>query len=238
MLQQSYFLFLFIRISITVKLLLSLQVAAWTQDIEPPLLASIVVEPATIDITNSNQAVAFIWQLTDNLSGLPGPFNSSPTQIRLRSPSGNQFVTSVLSPSELISGTLLDGTFRDTVNFPRYSESGVWQPEYVLLVDNVGNSKNFNKSELAVLGINPSVVVSGLSDLIPPTLTAITRDQITIDITESSRAVTFTWKVFDDLSGLPGPSGSSPTQMRLRSPSGNQFVTSVLSQNDLGSHDK
>jgi hypothetical protein len=60
---------------------------ASAQDVTPPTLLSLSVDPTTVDISDASQPVYFTWHLTDDLSGLPGPPASSPTQIRMRSPS-------------------------------------------------------------------------------------------------------------------------------------------------------
>ncbi|MDX1963286.1 MAG: hypothetical protein SFX18_09045 [Pirellulales bacterium] len=128
-------------------------------DLTPPNLTNITIDRDTINTFSSSQTVAFTWHLSDDLSGLPGPSNSSPTQMRLRSPSGNQFVTSVLSQNDLVSGNLLDGTFRDTVTFPRFSETGVWHLEYLFLIDNNGNSRTLYLNELNEIGIDIEILV-------------------------------------------------------------------------------
>ncbi|MHB1037520.1 MAG: dockerin type I domain-containing protein [Pirellulales bacterium] len=203
------------------------------EDVTPPSLLGMFLDPTSIDITASSQPVAVTWHVMDDLAGLPGPASSSPTQMRLRSPSGKQFVDSVLSKSDLVSGNLLDGVFRDTITFPRYSETGIWRPEHALLVDTIGNMRYLYPADLISQGLDIGVTVAGTADLAPPSLLTVSLDRIAIDTSASDQPVAVTWHVADDLSGVFGPGRSSPTQMRFRSPSGKQFVDSVLSTSDL-----
>lgn len=138
-------------------------VVASAQDVTPPTLLDLSVDPTTVDISDASEAVFFTWHLTDDLSGLPGPPNSSPTQIRMRSPSHNQFVDSVVSSRDLVSGTLLDGIFRTTATLPRYSETGTWEPQFLLLVDTVGNLRWLYPNDLSDMGLNLAVTVAATS---------------------------------------------------------------------------
>jgi hypothetical protein len=69
-------------------------------------------------------------------------------------------VDAVVHSHDLVSGTLLDGVFTTTSIFPRYSETGIWAPEYVYLVDNVGNHTWLYPNDLAAMGLNIAVNVT------------------------------------------------------------------------------
>jgi hypothetical protein len=113
-------------------------------DIEPPDVVDFDFDPKAVDTSSSSQDITFTAHLTDDLSGI-----DRSTQLRLRSPSGNQFAGGCF---DLISGTVLDGTYETTITLPQYSESGTWHLEYFLLLDDVGNRKDLSEDYFATLG--------------------------------------------------------------------------------------
>ena len=122
-------------------------------DIYPPEITELYFYPASVKTSNSAQYIKIIGRIIDNLSGNAGyGYSSSPSQIRFRSPSGNQFSTALLSESQRISGTAQDGTYKSIIVIPRFSESGLWEVEYLLLVDQVGNSEYVYTDELKANG--------------------------------------------------------------------------------------
>ena len=208
-------------------------------DTTPPSLISLSMSPAVIDITGGDQIVDVTWQLTDDLVGVAaGSEGFSPTQMRLMSPSGQQFKDAVVGSWNLTSGDMNNGTFMSPLTFPQYCESGIWQIAYVLLVDALGNSNRLYTSDLATMGINTDLNVEGTSDTSPPELVDLTFDPISIDTSEADKIVTFTWHLSDDLVGVAtGTEGFSPTQLRFMSPSGQQIRDNVVSVWDLSDGD-
>ena len=91
-----------------------------SSDTTPPALTDLVFSPSEIDVNLGDQQVDFTWEITDDLSGLSQAF------VRFTSPSG-QIQDSNVYLSQLISGDLNNGVYKDTVTFPQYSESGIWE---------------------------------------------------------------------------------------------------------------
>jgi hypothetical protein len=206
-------------------------VVTGTSDTAPPQLVSLGISPAQVDVTNADVVVSITAQITDNLAGNAGEgYFSSPSQIRFRSPSGNQFVDAILSGSQRMSGTALDGNYGYEMTIPRYAETGMWIVEYALLVDQVGNIKSEGVAELVARSLPVSFVVTGISDTTAPQLVRLGISPRSVDVSNSRAKIAVTAKITDDLSGNAGDGfSSSPSQIRFRSPSGGQFVDAILS---------
>ena len=130
-------------------------------DINPPKITELYFYPASVKTSDSPQYITVIGRITDDLSGNAGiEYSSSPSQIRFRSPSGNQFSTALLSEPERISGTAVEGIYQSSLELPRFSENGLWKVEHLLLVDQVGNSKYIYYNELRNRGFDTNFNIS------------------------------------------------------------------------------
>ena len=188
---------------------------ACAQDTEPPNVLSFDFDPKAVDTSASSQEITFTARLTDDLSGV-----DLSTQARFCSPSGNQFVdVGFWPPGGLISGDDLDGIYESKMNLPRYSEQGIWQLEYFLLVDNVGNTKWLDKDDITDLGFPTTFLIESEGDTSSPNILSFDFEPKAVDASTSSKEISVTARLTDDLSGV-----DLSTQARFRSPSGNQFV--------------
>ena len=201
-----------------------------TSDTTPPQLVTLGISPAQVNVTSASAMVTITARITDNLAGNAGEgYSSSPSQIRFKSPSGNQSVTAMLAGYNRVSGTALDGNYSYQMTVPQYAESGVWTIDYVLLVDQIGNSKNESAGNLAALSLPTSFVVEGAMDTTPPQLVTLGISPAQVNVTSASAMVTITARITDNLAGNAGEGySSSPSQIRFKSPSGNQSVTAML----------
>ena len=108
----------------------SFQVMTSAGDTTPPVLSALTLSPSAVDVSSGAKIVTVIATITDDLVGVaagtqcPG-YNSSPVQIRFRSPSGNQIQTGMAVPSG-------EAVYSFQVPVPRYSESGTWTIDYLL----------------------------------------------------------------------------------------------------------
>jgi Ca2+-binding RTX toxin-like protein len=116
----------------------------------------------TVNLSGNNAGVFQVTaRITDNLSGNAGDgYTSSATQIRFRSPSRNQFIDVSLGGWQLISGTPQDGVYTGTGRIAPYSEAGTWTVENFLIVDQVGNQKNYDTSQLQAMGFDTDIEVT------------------------------------------------------------------------------
>ena len=129
------------------------------EDVIPPNLIAFEFLPTTIDTSASQQIITFTIRITDDLSGVTD--GGTPSQVRFSSPSGNQLASSVFSHTELVSGDNLDGIYVNSMTLPQYCERGTWQLEYILLIDNVGNSKWLRKGDINAMGFTTDFLVLG-----------------------------------------------------------------------------
>jgi hypothetical protein len=82
--------------------------------------------------------------------------------------------------------------------FPQFSETGTWTVS-VFLQDAVGNTRNINPADS---GFPTDLVVVGLEDVTPPTLTAFSLTPTTIDTSAGPAVVTAHFSFTDNLSGV------------------------------------
>ena len=128
-------------------------------DIEPPQLQSLSWTPSSVNTSTGAQTITVTARITDDFAGNAGyGYSSSPSQMRFRSPSGNQMVNAMLDDGQRISGTALDGTVRYSMIVPAFAESGVWTVEYFMLVDQVGNTRDLTRSQLAASGFQTTFI--------------------------------------------------------------------------------
>ena len=116
----------------------------------------------TVNLSGNNPGTFTVTaRITDDLSGNAGEgYTSSPTQVRFRSPSGNQFTDVMLAGWQLISGTPQDGTYMGIGRIAPMSEAGTWTVESLLAVDQVGNMKRYETNELRSMGFDTDIEVT------------------------------------------------------------------------------
>jgi hypothetical protein len=153
---------------------IALNVTSTSADLQAPTLADLSFVPITINTSTGSQAVKIRMRVLDNLAGVdfsPDTPNLSffAGGIEFRSPSGNQAQSAVaFNPFNLVSGTVLDGTWEGTITLPQFSEEGTWKIDYFGIKDRTRNLRNYTVSALASLGfpttfevIKPSLIVDG-----------------------------------------------------------------------------
>lgn len=112
-----------------------------TDNISPELIG-FDFTPKVVNVSDSAQEITFTARITDNLSGV-----GDDTQVRFRSPSGNQEIMIYFWPTTLVSGSLTNGIFEQTVSMPRYSEAGTWTVSDAALRDEADNMNWMGGSE-------------------------------------------------------------------------------------------
>ncbi len=103
-------------------------------DLTPPTLANLQIDPPTVDTSLSAQVITFTARITDDLSGVK-------YVVILFAPAvgGTQRNSVFFQTQNRISGTELDGIYRNTMILPRYAAQGRWAPVQIEAGDNVGN---------------------------------------------------------------------------------------------------
>ena len=132
-----------------------------TNDAELPNMLAMNSAPTVVNVSNSAQYVTFTAVLTDNLSGVQH------ASFYLTSPSGQ----TTLTPSvyNLISSSVLSGTFQGVLEMPQYSKAGDWLIHNVYMYDRLNNAGHLDEAQLRAMSI-------------PITLTVITQYAVFLSI--------------------------------------------------------
>lgn len=201
-----------------------------TGDTAPPALQQFSLSPLLVDVTTAAATVRVAAQVTDNLAGIAGAgFSSSPSQLRLVSPSGLQSVDAVLDDSARIAGTALDSKYEYHIKVPQFAEAGVWRIANFMLVDQLGNTARLSPGDLEARGFPAEFSVISVSDTTAPVLRAFDFSPRRVDVATGPVVVTFTARLTDDIAGVAGSGySSSPSQVLLVSPSGVQSVWAIF----------
>src|SRR5688572_19276827 len=136
-------------------------------DTQAPELTGLAFTPAKIDTSAGSQAVTVQADVTDTPAGVDN------VQVRFRSPSGGQFADAYFSPGQLVAGDAYKGTYEATVTFPQFSEQGVWNVEYVFLLDQVGNNVWLQTTDIKNLGFPYELAQKGKGDTTAPILDSL-----------------------------------------------------------------
>ena len=173
------------KIALIMLAVLVLPIVSAVSDTTPPSIVSFDFEPKVVDVSRADQNITFTVRLKDDLSGVSYGINDSPSFVRFVSPSGfsdavalfkpssrepssgeqskNSHVSGVLSETHfdsgpnLVSGSMLNGTYVNNVTLHRYSERGDWHLTWFLLLDNVANSQFMTEQDIINLGF-PTVI--------------------------------------------------------------------------------
>jgi len=206
-------------------------------DTAPPVLQSLSLSPAGVDVSSAGQAITVDLVLTDDRSGI-APGLMSLDDFSMISPSGTQSRFLSVGQFQLLSGNSTSGTYRAIFIMPQYSEPGVWRVNSVRLRDNVGSQRLYDATSLAAFGISIQLyVASNPSDSQPPQLTGLTIRPSVINTASSGQNVQVEITATDDRSGVSfapdTPFGSQAFGGFFRSPSGAQAVATDLSSGEL-----
>ncbi|OEZ95282.1 MG2 domain protein [Janthinobacterium sp. HH107] len=168
-------------------------------DTSGPTVSAITVNPTTVDVSQTSQLVTTTVTVTDatgiNLNALPNPYWYNSADI------GG---TRIDSKWVLASGDAKHATFSSTVTIPAGAKAGSWTVGWTAFRDTLGyTSTNGGYSQGFTVQSNE------LSDTSGPTVSAITVNPTTVDVSQTSQLVTTTVTVTDatgiNLNALPNP---------------------------------
>ena len=166
------------------------------EDLEAPKLAAFSLSPTEVDVSEKDQQVKVVAEITDNLSGVWY------AGVAIASPDGKQGQSTTL---QRVGGTDTDAIFEGTLTIPRFSATGKWKIGEVSLRDNANNYRPIGPAQLTEAGFPASIQVDGVEeseDTEVPVPTGVSVEPKTIDVSNSARTVTLEVKATDDLSGL------------------------------------
>ena len=175
------------------------------EDTTAPQLTYIDIDPDTVNVTDTSAAITISFGAIDDMSGV------SYYQARFSSPSGSQEKWVDFG----FNGSVAD-TVTSTLNISQYSEAGLWELSYLYGNDQVNNQEWFSTDDLDSLEYQKQFYVISDQDTTAPQLTYIDIDPDTVNVTDTSAAITISFGAIDDMSGV------SYYQARFSSPSGSQ----------------
>lgn len=172
-------------------------------DTQAPQITAIRVSPPSISVSSGPQNVTIALDISDDISGVDfSPARFVEFRLHVTSPSGGQQQFMPRQRFTMTGGSLLAGTWEGAIPIPRYSEPGTWKVSQVRVIDFAGNQRFYNATQLASLGPAAEfTVVSSPADTTKPEITGVRFTPLAIDTSASSRLVTVTLNITDDLAG-------------------------------------
>jgi len=164
-------------------------------DAAAPDIQSLTFNPASVDTSAGPQTITVTARLTDDFSGVSSAF------IQLFNAAG-QVLVAPLAPSDLQSGTALDGIYVGTLTVRQYAAPGTWNVDVVNVNDNAGNTGSYVRADLAARGLFWSFQQVGAGDTTAPVLQDLSWTPTTINTAAGTQQITVTAHVTDDLSGV------------------------------------
>ena len=164
-------------------------------DAAPPEIRSLVFDRAAVDTSADAQTITLTTRLTDDFSGVRVAY------FQFYNVAG-QVQVAPFYPSNLHSGTALDGIYVGTLNLPIHSAPGTWYVDTVSVHDQAGNVRVQTRSDLAARGMTNSFEQTGPGDTTPPTLQELSWTPTTINTATAAQQITITARITDNLAGL------------------------------------
>jgi hypothetical protein len=188
-------------------------------DTTPPAVTALAVVPTSVDTSTAPAVVTVRATIADDASGVP----TGRSVVRLRSPSGKQ-----TTAGSFVS--LGGDQFAAQVKIAAHAETGIWRLYSLYLVDGAGNMRYVYPADLASLGVDLALSVTGIPDTTPPALAAISVAPASVDAGTAPAVATVTATITDDLAGVndtTDPCSIScygTSQIAFMSPSRTQFA--------------
>ncbi len=175
----------------------SFEVVSSNQDVTPPELLDVSVEPSMIDVTGGDVRITATAQAIDDVSGIDY------IMMDFWSPSANQDATVFVRPSPQV-GTAMDRAYlKGTTTLSRYSESGTWRLGSVQIRDKVGNERLYPLEEFKRLELYHTFEVTSIEgDSNYPELYGLTLSHSEVYLDEGDAFITVGVRATDDSSGI------------------------------------
>ncbi len=164
-----------------------------TEDTTPPVLESVAFTPDAVDVTAGSETITFTIDYSDEISGVFRVY------LSVVSPSGGQGENKYFWPEAGDTQITYD------MEIAQFSESGDWVINNLTLLDNVGNSDSYHANNMYGNWNSawPTTFnVTSVQDITAPTLTSVSIDPSSLNVTAGPDTITFTIGHSDDLSGV------------------------------------
>ncbi len=183
-------------------------------DTRGPQLKSFRFSPDTIQTGSGPSEVTINFTATDDSAGiiyLEAVFVD-------QSGTAHQSASASFAPTQSAISSI-------KVNFPRFSNSGTWTLDHVLLADMVGNTCTLDAEDLVRKRLPTRLEVVSTRDTVSPKLTVLEFSPAEVDTSEEPAEVKVTFTATDDLSGV------SYLELGFVSPSGTTRRSSTMKFN-------
>ena len=169
----------------------------WDSDNGDPLLTSVSLSPAEVDVTSARQTVTITAAAED--TGGPGPATG---MRRL-----DAYVVDRWGEYHRVGMTAgAPGEWSGALTIPRWAAPGAWRIDSVELVDRTGQQVSYggeNSRDLAAVpGVHRVRVTSAVTDSTAPVLTGFSMRPDSVDTRNGSHYVRFTARARDDETGV------------------------------------
>jgi hypothetical protein len=193
-------------------------------DTTAPSVASFGISPATVDTSMGSVALTFSVRISDDLSGVSAGTTAAASQVTLRGPTGTHTISATFGIAQRVSGSSLDGFYAASATLPQWSEQGVWSVQSLVVRDNVGNARTLTVADLVAATFQTSFTQAGVGDIVAPRFRAFTITPTSVDTSTGPALVVFRARLTDSGSGVATGVGDTASEVRFRSPSGEQEV--------------
>ena len=156
-------------------------------DTTAPALVSLTANATDVDVTAGDRSVTFTARLTDTQSGVAS------ARLTLAGPDGAGDVVDF----DRTSGSAQDGVWTATERFSSYSTPGTWSGSGLTLTDAFGNAATVTAGLQAA-----AITVHATVDTTKPTLSSLTLDRSSVDVSDGAKTVRVTVHAGDDASGI------------------------------------
>ena len=163
------------------------------QDTQAPVMTSFSFSPSGVNVSTSPANLTFSANITDNLSGVETVI------VTIQLPNG----TLLTQNAALNSGDSLNGSWLVVFVIPQISLAGTGNLIQMILFDQSNNPKFYSSANFPALGTPTFTVINtNPSDNVAPALVSFAIAPIPVDVSASSKIITVTARLTDNLSGV------------------------------------
>jgi hypothetical protein len=170
-------------------------------DMTAPTLTSLSI-PTSVDVSAGAAGLTIAGTATDDISGVKQLVVYFDKGLSYSSQLGGAFSTHTFLGSYGIYDSWSDGASTQTYGISSTNTSGVYNVTRVDLQDVQGNTRTYTATQLAGMGINTSVNLTGATpDTTAPTLTTLSIPT-SVDVSAGAAGLTIAGTATDDISGV------------------------------------
>jgi hypothetical protein len=179
----------------------SVNLTGATPDTNAPTLTTLSI-PTSVDVSAGAAGLTIAGTATDDISGVKQMVVYFDKGLSYSSQLGGAFSTHTFLGSYGIYDSWSDGASTQTYGISSTNTGGVYNVSHVDLQDVQGNTRTYTATQLAGMGINTSVNLTGATpDTNAPTLTSLTIPT-SVNVSGGTAGLTIAGTATDDISGV------------------------------------